>query len=316
MIPIPTLFGQLLFGCTDKETTPEPVSFTLNECDTSDDYSYESTFSFEIEEEEFLALLDENGQVSEEACLQICTDANIDPTCTCAYVGPKDDKQEFTCSEINYYAPPYEGRGNGCISKTSTGTGPSALAQWSANAYHAEASSVAAFLQIRQELASFGAPQELLDRCLKAACDEVAHARVMGKICLENNGTLSTLSFDTTPERSLLDFAIDNIQEGCVGEAYAAFCALYQSQSLSPSPFQKILQNIARDELQHVELAYDIHQWCCTQLSQVERLFLLQKQKEAFANILEHRPTDETFLPIPPKEMLERMAERLSARAA
>ncbi len=318
MFPIPTIFGALFTACTETEKesesiNPDPVAYDLNEC-SFDYYTYEYQYKVYVSEEDLKPLLDANGQISEEACATICSETNIIYTCTCEYIKEIDNAFEFQCStERENFV--YEGRGNGNIRKNSTGEGSNPIAIWSARAYHAEASSVAAFLQIRTELDAFGAPQELLDRSLRSACDEVAHAKAMRHICLQHGGSLSKLEFGTLPSRSLFAFAIDNIEEGCVGEAYAAMCVLFQSQNLPPSDIQKLLQKIARDELKHVELAYDIHTWCCSQLSLIEQQVLLVKQRQAFDRLLANI-SDQTasFLPSPSKHLIENLAMKLCQR--
>ena len=216
MIPISTLFSTIFSGCTEKEAEPEttpnpinpdPVRHEVNNC-VFGGYYYEVSTSVVVDEADLVSLLDAEGQITEEACVSICNGADLYYICTCEYIANSDEGYEFECTTEGGVAP-YEGRGNAQIDKRSTGSGSNPMAQWSANAYHAEASSVAAFLQIRKELDRFGAPKTLLDRCLKAACDEIAHAQVMRQLCLDNGGTLSELSFGEVPLRSLLDFAID-----------------------------------------------------------------------------------------------------------
>ena len=318
MFPIPTIFGALFTACTETEKepygiNPDPVAYDLNEC-SFNYYTYEYQYKVYVSEEELTPLLDANGQISEEACATICSETNISYTCTCEYITKTDNTFAFQCSTERENLV-YEGRGNGSIRKQSTGEGSNPVAIWSARAYHAEASSVAAFLQIRTELDAFGAPQELIDRCLKAACDEVAHAKAMRQICLQHGGSLSKLEFGSLPSRSIFEFAIDNIEEGCVGEAYAAMCVLFQSQQLPPSDTKKLLQKIAEDELKHVELAYDIHTWCCSQLSLVEQQVLLVKQRKAFDRILANiSDQPSSFLPSPSKTLIENLAMKLCQR--
>ena len=316
MFPIPALLS-MFTGCTETEKpNPDPAQFTLQECFNAD-YSYEISNPVSVTKEELTPLLDEQGQITEEACQTICTNMDIDYTCVCSYVGKDGEDYNFDCITQGVdYNEPVEGRGNADISMKSTGIGLTPIAKWSARAYHAEASSVAAFLQIRKELEGFGAPKALVDRCLKAACDEVAHAKAMSHICITNGGQLSQLSFGELPQRSLFEFAMDNIKEGCVGEAYAATCVMYQSQVLQASSLQKLLRSIAQDEMRHVELAYDIFTWCCTQLTPIEQQVLLTKQRALFDALIEHRTDNaRTYLPLPPQNIIKAMADALCAHA-
>ncbi|MEC8135548.1 MAG: hypothetical protein VX107_05275, partial [Pseudomonadota bacterium] len=202
----------------------------------------------------------------------------------------------------------------GEICKDSSGRGLSPVARWSARAFHAEASSVAAFLQIRTELKRFGAPESLQNRCLQASCDEIKHARAMAALTETLGGTHSQLNFGAVPQRSLLAFAIDNVREGCVNEAYAALCALYQGEVLPDSRLRTALKNIGEDEMRHVALSYDIHRWCMTQLSDAEQEIVRAEQKKAFAKLyqnVQHR--SKTTLPYPPAKVVLAMSQALCA---
>ena len=322
MTSIPTVIGLLLTGCTEKETeekneVPDPVFFSINEC-VEDYYCSIRAKTVSITEEELLALLDDDGQISEETCVQICNDANVLDVCECEFVGTNElNSQSFVCSVSYCDDNVYEGRGNGEIKKVLQGRGPNKLAEWSSRAFHAEASSVAAFLQIREELRRFGAPEPLQQRCLISACEEVKHAKSMRKITEKFNGKIAPLCFGELPNRSLLEFAIDNVKEGCVNEAYAALCVLYQSQKLPPSRLQKLLASIGQDELRHVTLSYDIHHWCMNQLSPTEKQQVLAAQKQAFAKLLSsYSQNTNSHFPKPAKSVIEKLEQSLCGLAA
>ena len=127
-------------------------------------------------------------------------------------------------------------------------------------------------------------------------------------------GTHSTLDFALTPQRSLLEFAIDNVQEGCVNEAYAALCALYQGEVLPDSRIKTALKNIGTDELRHVALSYDIHRWCMAQLSLEEQDMVREVQKKAFAQLYQNvQNRSQHILPYPPAKVVLEMADALMA---
>ncbi len=320
MIPIPIVLSSLLTSCTEAEKDTasdelDDVLYTFRECSELEYYCWSEELTRDVSTEELEPLLDASGQISEETCRTICTEG-YDDVCACTYEGVQETgAHQFSC-EVYSCSFPYEGRGNGEICKTSSGQGGSHMARWSARAFHAEASSVAAFLQIRAELKRFGAPSSLQQRCLQASCDEIKHARVMAALTDTLGGTHSELDFGDVPQRSLLDFAIDNVKEGCVNEAYAALCALYQGEVLPESHIKTTLQNIGNDELRHVVLSYDIHRWCMTQLSDEEQELVRAEQKKAFAQLYKNaqkRPVQ--TLPYPPASVILAMSKALCASA-
>ena len=322
MTSIPTMLGLLLTGCTEREKEqkkelPDPVSFSIHEC-LDDYYCSIQTTPVSITEEDLLSLLDEDGQLSETTCVQICSDAEVVDVCECEFVGANElNSQSFLCSTYSCNENIYEGRGNGEIKKVLKGRGPNKVAEWSSRAFHAEASSVAAFLQIREELRRFGAPKTLQQRCLVAACEEVEHAKSMRRITKKLDGKISSLCFGELPNRSLLAFALDNVKEGCVNEAYAALCVLYQSQTLPPSRLQHLLATIAQDELRHVSLSYDIHHWCMKQLPASQRQQVLDTQKQALSQLLtSYSPKTNSPFPKPAKSIIEKLEKYLCAMAA
>ena len=91
-------------------------------------------------------------------------------TIICALVttrGPDaDGNHPVTCE---YTVCAVEGRGHAAIAKLTEATGHSELARYFVRAYHAEASSVGAFLQLRAELIHHNVPSSFQQRCLKAA---------------------------------------------------------------------------------------------------------------------------------------------------
>jgi hypothetical protein len=85
---------------------------------------------------------------------------------------------------------------------------------------------------------------------LVAARDEVRHARVTAAIA---GVPVRRPRVRTLPLRSLAAIARDNAVEGCVHETWAAAVA-----HLEPHPAYR---SIARDEVDHAQLAWDIDAW-------------------------------------------------------
>lgn len=134
-------------------------------------------------------------------------------------------------------------------------------------AMHHEAESVRAFERIARELLAYGAPSELCQAAEQAARDERDHA----ERCARLAGTRATIARDELPVRSLVDFAIDNASEGCVGESYAALIATTQAQTTFEPDVRAHHVAIAADELTHAALAYAIAEWLDGKLTAEER---------------------------------------------
>lgn len=170
-----------------------------------------------LEEEQFTPYLDSNGQLTEDSCMLLCSaesESNPDCLCGCDYEGMDVNGMYPVICEFASCAG--EGRGHGDIQKNIAGKGPSFIAGYFFRAYHAEASSVAAFLQLQAELKTDDAPIELQNRCLKSAIEEVHHARMMNQLLQDSGARPQPLSFGTLPERPLFELVLDNAVEGCI----------------------------------------------------------------------------------------------------
>jgi ABC-type hemin transport system ATPase subunit len=90
--------------------------------------------------------------------------------------------------------------------------------------------------------------------------------------------------------RSLVDLAIDNAREGCVGEAYAALAAVVQARCASSADLRAHYAAIAVDELGHAALAHAIDRWIYTRLTDEERDRVAIARAAALAML--HPPAD------------------------
>lgn len=318
MFPIPMIFGALLTSCTEEKDIDTGVTDTGIEEDTSiyqffndcpdSDYCWSNEYDISVSAEDLAPFLDANGQITEAACLEFCGPTGPYGTCSCAYrIELENEYRIFECGIEECYV----GRSNGDICKESEGKGETPLAQWAVQTYHAEASSVAAFLQIRRELENFGAPKSLQKRCIKAASEEVRHARIMASLIQQLGAKKGELSFGQCPERSLLAFALDNVREGCVNEAFAALCTLYQGKSLPDSRLKDVMQSIGKDEIQHVALSYDIHHWCMQQLGTEEQELLRIEHRKALSDLVVQASQMRSVMPVPPLHLVKQLTAQL-----
>lgn len=151
-----------------------------------------------------------------------------------------------------------------------------------------EAASIDAFEILRDELAAHGAPRALIDDADRAARDEVRHARAMGKLATRFGAAAPPRPVVARgPVRSLEAMAIENAREGCVREAYAALEAGWQARYADDLHVQRTLAGIARDEVRHAELAWQVAAWLDLQLDASARARVDQARTEALDELAE-----------------------------
>lgn len=227
-----------------------------------------------------------DGELTEESCSNLCTtELNVyyDYLCGCDYQGVDSDGMHPVTCEFTQCA--VEGRVHGSIQKLTQSTGCSGLGRYFARAYHAEASAVEAFLELRKELQFHSAPTELIARCFLAAKEEVVHAQMMAKLAEIHQGQLPDLSFGEFEPRTLFELALDNAVEGCIFETFSALKMLQQAQRATDPVIAQTLNSIAKDEVNHAELSWNIHHYMMTRLSDEERTLVQKAQKEAITKI-------------------------------
>lgn len=137
--------------------------------------------------------------------------------------------------------------------------GSPALGAYFAECAHLEAASVVAFDALRDELGSHGVASPILDACSRAAAEEAMHAAVIEELAVRFGGAPLPLSVPrrTTP-RALVDIAVENAVEGCVGEVYGAAEALFRAHRATDPEVRSALRRIAAEEADHAELSVRI----------------------------------------------------------
>jgi hypothetical protein len=135
-----------------------------------------------------------------------------------------------------------------------------------------EAASVPAFLNLARDLLAANAPLDLVERALDSARDELGHASLCSALASHYLGKRVHPVLPEVAERppllgthALARLAIESYWDGCVSEAGAARIAA-QAARTSKDPLSRRAQDvIARDELKHSELAFDIVEWVLSQ---------------------------------------------------
>jgi hypothetical protein len=134
-----------------------------------------------------------------------------------------------------------------------------------------EQASVHAFRLLARELAVHGAPALLIAKALRAARDEVRHARVMRQFAERAGAPIPPVRLGTRSARPLKAIAIENAVEGCVRETLGAAMAGVQAVHAKNPQVRSAMARIARDETRHAELSWELARWLDSQLGPGER---------------------------------------------
>ncbi|NUP07720.1 MAG: ferritin-like domain-containing protein [Polyangiaceae bacterium] len=120
-----------------------------------------------------------------------------------------------------------------------------------------EAASVFAFEHLALELAAHGM-HGLSRRARAAAKDEARHARIVTALAETEGATPEIVEAAPPGVRSLEAIAIDNAEEGCVGETFGAALLAFQSRAARRRDIQAAFASITRDEAQHAVFSFDL----------------------------------------------------------
>jgi hypothetical protein len=153
-------------------------------------------------------------------------------------------------------------------------------------ALHHEAESVRAFERIARELRAHDAPEELWRAAEQAAIEEREHATR----CAQLAGVPLAIASDALGVRGLVEIAIDNAREGCVGEAYGALAAVVQAQTARDEAVRAHFAAIAADEVAHAALAYAIAEWVEVRLTRAERTRVRDERAAAVRELASSLP--------------------------
>jgi rubrerythrin len=204
----------------------------------------------------------------QEVCTGVCTQEFGAADLKSCSLEEQATKVVVTCTTLAHCVG---GRGHACVAALAAAQGPDAAALWLARAAHDEEGSVHAFRALARELASRGAPDELLARIEAAARDEVRHATTMTALARRRGAEVTRPTCVPLPARGLREIALENAIEGCVHETWAALSAAHQARRAADPRLRAVFAAIARDEARHAELAWAIDAWLSSQLETVAR---------------------------------------------
>lgn len=134
---------------------------------------------------------------------------------------------------------------------------PAAVAAYFAWAAQMEAASVTAFARVYRTLLELGADLPLRERVRDAIADEIKHTQVMVALA-HRHGVRPSAPVIEQVDASLVERAIENVVEGCVGETVAALHAALIATHAEDASVRAAFAQIAIDETRHALLSYDL----------------------------------------------------------
>lgn len=193
------------------------------------------------------------------------------------------------------------------VSTVSVGASLAAMA-------HLELASIAAFEELATQLQHHWAPRTLIARCEAAAADERRHAALLIGHARDAGAAVAPAERDEH-SATLFDIALHNAVEGCVHEAWAAYVATERARRASSPALCATFEIIATDETRHGDLAWDIHNWLLTKLTDDETIAVLAAQSAALAALPDIAAT-QVGLPQELGNMSENSARQAAKRFA
>jgi hypothetical protein len=133
-----------------------------------------------------------------------------------------------------------------------------------------EHASIEAFVRLAADLRAVGAPDALVEGAEGAAREEIRHTG----LCLETARRILGLDIELVPpapaaytrspdRRALVvQLAVESLEDGCLGEGFAALEASAAASLAADDRTRAALEQIARDEAGHAELARRVLRWC------------------------------------------------------
>ena len=159
------------------------------------------------------------------------------------------------------------------------------VGEYFARAAYLEAASALAYARLGRELELHGAPERLVEGCGRARVNELRHARLLGRLAERFGVRPVTPKAERLPVRSLVDIALVNIVEGFVRTTYGATAAQFRARSAEDADIRDVMEEIARDELVHAELAFDVAVWLQAEIDPVEGVWVESTMREAVLSL-------------------------------
>jgi hypothetical protein len=205
----------------------------------------------------------DGGALSSAECMALCPPS--DSGLSVLYCGPSGASGQpvLQCGYCGNAGRRPEGLGE---APTAVGVGT-----FFAQCAWLEAASVHAFRRLARELRALGAPATLVRAATRAAGEEVQHARTMSRIARRHGTEPRRPNVPPMRLRDARSIAHENAVEGCVREAYGALVAKWQAERVRDPALKRRLARIAREEVGHAEIAWQVASWLEPTLASAER---------------------------------------------
>jgi hypothetical protein len=164
---------------------------------------------------------------------------------------------------------------------------PNADAERLAQMAQLEAASVGAFHALHADLVRLGAPESLRRAVLEAADDEVRHARAVTREARRLGAIVPSALVPPARARSLEELAIENAEEGCVNETFGAALAAMQAERATDARVRTMMGVIAKEELGHAALSWQLAAWLDDQLDAGGRARVRRARRDAVGALFE-----------------------------
>lgn len=226
-----------------------------------------------------------------EACDQLCRDVFDDPGDMLACGFDRNGAQTdvwYEAKKVDSGDPSYPEQGCAPGRRPAGLAQPACRAPSPAGAYLAiaaqlEAASITAFARVHAQVTALGGSTDLLARIRTALADELAHAHAMVALARRYGANPAAPSI-VDVELDAVAQAIENVVEGCIGEAVAALHAAHAAVHANDPLVRDVFAQIAADETQHALLAHDLVALYATQLDTAGRTRVLATLATALAN--------------------------------
>ena len=195
-------------------------------------------------------------------------------------VGDGGAKTTYSCGGCGVGRPP-----RGFVARAADA--PDADAERLAQMAQLEAASVDAFHALHADLVRLGAPGHLRRAVLEAAEDEVRHARATRRQAERFGAHVPAAFVPAAQPRSVEELAIDNALEGCVNETFGAALAARQAELATDTHVRRMMSVIAKEELGHAALSWQLAAWLDERLDAIGRERVLEARRHAVRTLLE-----------------------------
>ena len=219
---------------------------------------------------------------------------------------------EITCQLIPK-PPPRVIKGRAPLCSTEEMHEVSDLASHFARQAQEEAISIFSFAELHNILCAYEAPKQLQERCVQALRDEQAHTRMAIALCEQYGGSAPVIHVPQEKTVSLFNAARHNALVGCIQETWAAVLEEYQAQHTQKHLLAQ--HRIAKDEASHAQLAWDLHDFFMSQLSEEEQTLIIEQMSVFLSShgvdLIKSFPGSQE-LGIPSQEMQNRLYTEFS----